>query len=110
MLASILLLSTLASRALSATTVLVGSYTNDIHTLNFTPPSSPSAKDGRLVAGPSLPAGFSPSWVTQHPTLPDIIYAVLQNRTVGSVMVGRLSADRKSLTVLGTALSGGGAP
>ena len=35
-------------------TILIGSYSNSIHSLSFTKPSSPSATDGKLTVGPSF--------------------------------------------------------
>lgn len=90
----------------SPSTVLIGSGgggPNTIQSLIFTPPSSVDARDGKLVEGPAYPAILSPSWVTRHPTIPDLFYSVVQNTTDGGVAVGRLSADRKSYQILATA-------
>jgi len=92
-------------------TILLGSYTESIHTLYFTKPSSPSAKDGKLVVGPSTKVGTSPSWLVQHPVHKDIIYSVLEDEKDGKVFVGRLiDGGKGGIKEEGVVSSGGGAP
>lgn len=92
-------------------TILLGSYTDKIHTLYFTKPSSPSAKDGKLIVGPSSKVGTSPSWVAQHPVHKDIIYSVLEDEKDGKVFVGRLiDGGKGGIKEEGVVSSGGGAP
>ncbi|KAL7413074.1 Lactonase, 7-bladed beta-propeller-domain-containing protein [Mrakia frigida] len=92
-------------------TILLGSYTDKIHTLYFTKPSSPSAKDGKLIVGPSSKIGTSPSWVAQHPVHKDVIYSVLEDEKDGKVFVGRLiDGGKGGIKEEGVVSSGGGAP
>jgi len=87
----------------------LGSYTSSIFTLDFIPPTTVEAADGKIVQGVNLTAGLNPSWVFRHPSLKDIVYAVQEN-TNGSVIVGRLSEGGKKLDVLGEISTGGGFP
>lgn len=92
-------------------TILIGSYSNSIHSLSFTKPSSPSATDGKLTVGPSFKVtdgAGGPSWVIQHPTHKDLFYAVIEDEEDGQIFVGRM-VDGK-LKEEATVSSGGGAP
>ncbi|KAL7413148.1 Lactonase, 7-bladed beta-propeller-domain-containing protein [Mrakia frigida] len=102
-------ISTGNSSSNGSITILLGSYTSSIFTLDFTPPTTVEAGDGKLVRGFSLTAGLNPSWVFLHPTLENIVYAAQEN-TNGSVIVGRLSEGGKKLEVLGETSTGGSFP
>jgi 6-phosphogluconolactonase (cycloisomerase 2 family) len=90
--------------------VLLGSYTRSIHSVSFTKPSALGKRDGTLTVGPSFEVDESPSWVTQHPKLDDILYAVSENEEAGFAFVLKVVDEGKDLKVLGKISTGGGAP
>lgn len=91
--------------------VLLGSYTDSIHTLYFTPPSDPGATDGTLTVGPSHKVIDNPSWVAQHPAYPDLVYTISEDEEKdGKVVVARVSDDASSLKIEAEVSSQGPAP
>ncbi|KZT34874.1 hypothetical protein SISSUDRAFT_1064960 [Sistotremastrum suecicum HHB10207 ss-3] len=67
--------------------IVVGSYTDAIHILKFTPPTP--GKAGSLVLASSVKVGRSPSLIDRHPTEANVIFAALENdrREVVSVKI-----------------------
>ncbi|KZS96557.1 3-carboxy-cis,cis-mucoante lactonizing enzyme [Sistotremastrum niveocremeum HHB9708] len=59
--------------------ILVGSYTRIITTLSFTPSSKDSSSTAILEVSSSLDIGDNPSWISQHPSHPNLIFATLEN-------------------------------
>ncbi|CDZ98813.1 WD40/YVTN repeat-like-containing domain [Phaffia rhodozyma] len=91
-----------------SSTILLGSYTDSIHTVYFQPPSAPGVRDGKLTVGDSHKVMNSPSWVARHPTFDDLVYTVGEED--GKVAVIRVSADGKTFNVEATASTQGEGP
>lgn len=83
--------------------ILVGSYTDDVYTLDF----NPSSKSLKLVAKTRL--GTKPSWITQHPNDPTLIFAGLE-QTEGKVVAVKFDNDNGEGRIVGEASSGGADP
>lgn len=83
--------------------ILVGSYTRFITTLSFTPSSSSSTTI--LDVSSALDIGHNPSWISQHPSRPNLIFAALENPH-GEVALVKVDAEGKG-HVEGYADSGG---
>ncbi|KZT33379.1 3-carboxy-cis,cis-mucoante lactonizing enzyme [Sistotremastrum suecicum HHB10207 ss-3] len=81
--------------------ILVGSYTRFITTLSFTP-SSPAA---HLNVSSKLDIGDNPSWISQHPSHSNLIFAALENPR-GEVALVKVDGEGKG-HVEGYADSGG---
>jgi 6-phosphogluconolactonase (cycloisomerase 2 family) len=91
-----------------ALTILVGSYTNAVYTLSFSPSSS------SLVLKSSLDVGFHPSWLAVVPSknLPSEHKAIILTgleQTDGKIVAIRLDEEGKA-TKLGEVPSGGADP
>lgn len=96
----------------STQTILMGSYSSaGAHVVYFTPPASANGTDGKLELGPSLFLGERASWIAQHPTEKDVVYAVLEAEPQdGQIVQARLGQDAKTVEVEGTKSTLGAAP
>jgi 6-phosphogluconolactonase (cycloisomerase 2 family) len=83
--------------------ILVGSYTDDVYTLDF----DPSSKSLNLVAKTNL--GTKPSWITQHPNDPTLIFAGLE-QAEGKIIAVKFDNEDGKGRVVGEASSGGADP
>ena len=83
--------------------ILVGSYTDDVYTLDF----DPSFKSLNLVAKTRL--GTKPSWITHHPNDPTLIFAGLE-QTEGKVVAVKFDNQNGEGRIVGGASSGGADP
>ena len=82
--------------------IYVGSYTNEIYTLNFDPESS------SLTLESSITVGFHPSWITPHPKDRSVVFTGLEE-SKGQVVVVRFDENGKG-SIIGSASSGGRDP
>jgi 6-phosphogluconolactonase (cycloisomerase 2 family) len=87
-----------------AHTILVGSYTNDISTLVFTPGSTPSLK---LVD--SIKVGHHPSWITRHAAATTqgktVVFTGIE-QTEGTIVALEFDRDGKGTVVSQTSAGG----
>jgi 6-phosphogluconolactonase (cycloisomerase 2 family) len=83
--------------------ILVGSYTDDVYTLDF----DPSSESLNLVAKTKL--GTNPSWITQHPNDHTLIFAALE-QTEGKVVAVKFDEENGKGRIVGEASSGGADP
>jgi 6-phosphogluconolactonase (cycloisomerase 2 family) len=83
--------------------ILVASYTDNVYTLDF----DPSSKSLTLVAKTNV--GNRPSWITQHPNDPTLIFAVLEEPK-GKLIAVKYDNDSGIGRIVGEASTGGKDP
>jgi|SRR5882762_6750435 len=83
--------------------ILVASYTDNLYTLDF----DPSSKSLTLVAKTNV--GNRPSWITQHPNDPTLIFAVLEEPK-GKLIAVKYDNDSGKGRIVGEASTGGKDP
>lgn len=82
--------------------IVAASYTNSLTLLAFSPPAV-------FEAVCEIEIGFHPSWVTQHPLNPSLIFAGLEQED-GEVVAVLFDTQSGKGKVVGRAKSGGGSP
>ncbi|KZS96560.1 putative isomerase YbhE [Sistotremastrum niveocremeum HHB9708] len=83
-------------------TILVGSYTRSVTTLKFTPATC------SLVVLSFVEVGHHPSWIDNHPTHPELVFATIE-ASEGEVVVVEVDGEGKG-AVVGRVSSGGEDP
>ncbi|KAF8691119.1 isomerase YbhE, partial [Rhizoctonia solani] len=83
--------------------LLVGGYTATIATLLFNPSSS------ELSTIATSPAGYSPSWIVQHPANKSVVFATQELLPTGSIL-SFVVQQSGQLTQIGSANTGGSGP
>lgn len=83
--------------------IVVGSFTDDVYTLDF----DPSSKSLNVVAKTTL--GTKPSWIAQHPNDPTLVFAALE-QTDGKIIAVKFDKEDGKGRVVGEVSCGGADP
>ncbi|KAJ7623281.1 Lactonase, 7-bladed beta-propeller-domain-containing protein [Roridomyces roridus] len=82
--------------------ILVASYTNSIHALQFD-------GDASLTAQPSIQVGHHPSWIEFHPQDPSLVFAAIE-QTEGKIVAVKYDPSSGNGAIVGEIASGGADP